>query len=164
MFTALAPLAMSLLFVSAMADEGFRPVLIPFEEHGYSNFQTTVLHNEKEWRVFLSTHSTEKGMGWNERRRFIKAVEAAKVNFEYEALVIMRHTEGRISTRVAFNPVGLNDRTLHCKIERQETEAGLTAIGFYGFVLAVDKRAVDKIILDVGQLNTQEIWVSSNPK
>ncbi len=139
-----ALLTLSALPCRAAEDAPFRRIAIPVREHGYNHMGTTVITREVEYEAALT--NIEKQKGWNNRAAFLKALKEAKIDFDTEALVLLRHTEGSGSVRVAFAPPELDGKTLVCRITREEPETGTADMAYYAFALAVRKDKVDAVV------------------
>jgi len=118
-------------------DAAVRQVPIPQQEHGYGNFETTVLHSQKQFDDFLKGVASQQG--WNGRDKFEKAMAAAKIDFAKETLVLLRHTEGSGSIQVALVPPAVKGKKLTVEIKRKEPEVGTADMAYYCFALVVPK-------------------------
>lgn len=138
-----------ILVVHAGEAELFRTISIPKEEHGYCNFASVVIASQDDLDAFLKTVSNAQGMTWNNRADFDKGIREGRVDFDKEALILLRHTEGSGSTQVAFRDPIVKEKKLICQIDRKKSEVGITVMAFYCFALAVDKAAVAEVELRV---------------
>lgn len=125
----------------------FRRVAIPKREHGYSKMKSSVIRTRTELENFLKTLRGQDG--WNNRKGFEDAIAKAKVDFNQEALIFLRHTEGSGSVRVTFENPSLRNRVFTSKITRKVPEVGTDDMAYYCFALAVSKSAADKIKLNI---------------
>ena len=128
--------------------QSFRIIPIPTKEHGYNNFDSIVLRSKKDLDSFLTNTSTQ--IGWNNRQAFEDALVNAKVDFSKEALVLLRHTEGSGSVKVAFETPVLQGRNLVCEIQGKPIPPGYGGTGdmaYYCFAVAVSKAHVDRVEL-----------------
>lgn len=146
----------ALVLVSAAATAAWsaeaasaRVIPIPREEHGYSNFETTVIPSQAALDEFLKKGANGEQMGWNDRAGFEKALADAKVDFNRESLVLLRHTEGSGSVRVHVREPQVKGRRIICRIDREEPEMGTADMAFYCFALAVPKAAIDEVEVQV---------------
>ncbi len=126
-----------------------RRIPIPKREHGYSNFDSTVIASQDSLDVFLKTESKVEKMSWNNRLDFDKALVVAKVDFDKEALVLLRHTEGSGSVQVDFRTPAVEGKKVICRIDRKEQEMGTADMAYYCFALAVAKSAVTEVELRI---------------
>jgi hypothetical protein len=155
--TALVKFGMAaLVLVSAAATDAWsaeaaavRVIPIPREEHGYSNFETTVIASQADLDAFLKKGADGGQMGWNDRAGFEKALADARVDFNRESLVLLRHTEGSGSTRVHFREPQVKGRRVTCRIDTEKAEVGLSVMAYYCFALAVPKAAIDEVEVQV---------------
>ena len=127
----------------------FRMIPIPAEEHGYSNFDSVVITTSSALDAFMQTGASERGMAWNRRAEFEDAIQRAALDFDREALVLLRHTEGSGAVRVRLVPPRVMDRRLICAIDRKEPEMGTTDMAYHCFALAVLKSEVEFVALEV---------------
>jgi len=141
------------LLAPACAQEGgptegaasVRTIPIPKREHGYSNFDSTVIASQGGLDKFLKTTSKKDDMGWNDRTGFEKALAQAKIDFSREALVLLRHTEGSGSVRIGFRPPRVDKKRVICRIDRKEPEVGTADMAYYCFALAVPKAVISEV-------------------
>ena len=126
-----------------------RTVPIPKREHGYSNFKSTVITSLDHLDRFLRKESKNKDMGWNNRKEFEKAIAEAKLDFDRESLVLLRHTEGSGSVQINFREPLIKKSRAICQIDRKEPEVGTADMAFYCFAVAVVKTDILDIELKV---------------
>lgn len=126
-----------------------RVIPIPKEEHGYSNFETTVIGSQLELDMFLEKTSHSQNMAWNNRTAFEKALAQAKVDFNRELLLLIRHTEGSGSVQINFLEPRLKNRRVICRIDRKEMEGGTAVMAYYAFALAIIKADVTEVEIQV---------------
>lgn len=127
----------------------FRIVPIPKEDHGYSNFESTVITSHGELDAFLQKDSKGQGMGWNNRLDFENALTKARLDFNQEALVLLRHTESSGSVQVNFRKPRLKGRKLICRIDRNDPKMGTTNMAYYCFALVVVKTDIKEVELNI---------------
>ena len=135
--------------VHAAQPNAFEIVPIPPREHGYNNFKTMVIHSQKELDALLKSVAQGAAMGWNDGAGVTKALKQAKLNFNQQELVLLRHTEGSGSVQVKFERPQLKKGTLICKISRKEPEVGTADMAYYCFAVAVTKQEVKSVELHV---------------
>ncbi len=126
-----------------------RTIPIPKREHGYSNFESTVIASQDDLDSFFLKTFKAKSMGWNNRKDFEKAIATAKLDFEREALVLLRHTEGSGSVQITFRESLLIKDRIVCQIDRKMPEMGTADMAYYCFALAVVKTKVTQVELKV---------------
>lgn len=127
--------------------EPFRIIPIPKREIGYSHFGSTVLMSENDMDFFLNKTFTQS---WNNRQKFEDALLNAKLDFNKEALVLLRHTEGSGSVQVIFEKPVLQDSKLLCEIRGIPIPpgyGGTADVADYCFALAVSKSRVSHVEL-----------------
>jgi len=127
--------------------KGYRIVGIPGREHGYGNFETQVIASAKDLDAFLK--KVEGQQGWNDRAAFLKGIAAGKVDFDKEALVLIRQTEGSGSNKVGLAAPELKGDKLVATLNREVAGIGTADIADYCFAVAVEK----------GKVKTVEVWV-----
>ncbi len=143
-------LVVLLVFAGCFQAEGgasVRRIPIPKREHGYSNCESTVITSQGALDAFLKTESEAQKMGWNNRLDFDKALAVARVDFNKEALVLLRHTEGSGSVQVDFGSPVVHGKTVICHIDRKEPEMGTADMAYYCFALAVARSTVTDVAL-----------------
>ncbi len=150
----LGMVALLVVFVSASnirAEEAasLRIIPIPKEEHGYSNFESTVITSQSDMDTFLQKGSKGQDMGWNNRADFEKALAQAKLDFDRESLVLLRHTEGSGSVQINFRQPRFKEKNIICQIDRKEPEMGTTDMAYYCFALAVAKTDVTEVEMQI---------------
>lgn len=140
-----------LFYPGQLVDESaqpFRIIPIPTRENGYGNFASIVFTSQKDLDSFLRDTSTQSG--WNHRQKFEDALLDAKVDFNKEALVLLRHSEGSGSIKVTFERPVLKDRKVLCEIRGRPIPpgyGGTTDMAYYCFALAVSKADVSQVEL-----------------
>ncbi len=79
----------------------FKQLTIPMREHGYSNFETTVIDTTTALTEFLNDVNLQEH--WNDKATFIRALENEIINLETKNLILYRSTEG--SGSIALRPL-----------------------------------------------------------
>jgi hypothetical protein len=135
--------------LSQAAEKAKKPTLvrlipIPKREHGYSNFKSTVIKSRKALDSFQKAYKA-KGMGWNNRDGYGKAIAAAKVDFAKETLVLIRHTEGSGSVRIRPQPPRVEKGKVIFQIDRKAPGMGTADMAYYCFAIAVSKAQVTEV-------------------
>ncbi len=124
----------------------FRTINIPQREFGYSHFDSMAITTSEDFDAFLEETSQ---LGWNNRQEFVDALRNARIDFNQEALVLLRHTEGSGSVQVSFETPVLKDKTLLCEIRGEPLRgAGTADMAYYCFALAVSKSLVNQVQLN----------------
>jgi hypothetical protein len=129
--------------------ESFKQIPIPKREHGYSNFKSVVISTKAELKAFLKTKAKAEAMGWNAEKKFIEALDAAKIDFSKQALVLLRHTEGSGSVQVTPGKATLAHGKLTLPVARKAPDMGTADMAYYCFALAVNKATVKQVELAV---------------
>ena len=127
----------------------FKLIPIPKREHGYSNFKSVVIRSKAALKEFLKRTAKAEGMGWNAEKKFIEALDAAKIDFSKQALVLLRHTEGSGSVQITPGKAKLANGKLTLPVARKAPDMGTADMAYYCFALAVNKSAVTKVELMV---------------
>jgi hypothetical protein len=128
------------------SEPAFRTINIYLTDNGYQYFDSMVITSSQDFKAFLEEVS-QQGY-WSNKQAFVDALLNAKIDFNQEALVLLRHTEGSISARVSFETPVLKEKTLVCEIRGELNGAGLGTVAYYGFALVVSKSLVDKVQLN----------------
>lgn len=147
--------ALCLLPVIALAQgpvrdkKGYFVINLPDREVGYGNFKSQVIDSQTKFDDFV--RQVEEQKSWNNRAGFLKALRNAKVDFKHEILVLIRQTEGSVSTRVSLAAPELKDDKLVCVVQREDPRMGVTLLAEYCFAVAIDR----------GKAKEVEVWVST---
>jgi hypothetical protein len=121
----------------------FRTIKIHQTESGYSYFDSMTITSSEDLKAFLDEVTQQ--LRWGNRQAFINALLQANVDFNEEALVLLRHDEGIGASHVSFETPVLQEKTLLCKIRSEFRGAGIGAMPFHCFALAVSKSLVDRV-------------------
>lgn len=130
----------------------FRTLDIPKRENGYGNFKSIALMSGDDLESFLKKVALQPG--WNHKGEFVDALISAHVDFNKEALVLFRHTEGSGSVKVAFETPVLTDKKLLCEIIGTPIPPGFGGTGdmaYYCMAVVVSKAQVSKVELQATQ-------------
>lgn len=138
-------------FTTACNEKGASSRLIPIpeREHGYSNFESTVITSQDELDKFLTVTSKSQETGWNNRKDFDKAVDQAKIDFSREALLFIRHTEGSGSVQLTFQEPKLVKDKLILEVDRKAPQMGTADMAYYCVALAVVKKDISTVEVKV---------------
>lgn len=137
-------------------ESSFRTIDILQGENGYKYFDSMVITSSQDFKAFLEEISQQ--LYWNNRQEFVNALLNAKVDFNQEALVLLRHDEGSGTARVSFGTPVLQDKTLLCEIRSELHGMGPAVMAYHCFALAVSKSLVNKV-----QLNTVAAFEHPRP-
>lgn len=131
--------------IAAGDAKSFRIIPVPQREHGYRGITPAVIRSKDEFDAFIKT--TREQNGWKNRDGFITALTNAAIDFDKEALVLIRHTEGSGSTQVSIDSTELQGRKLVCQLHRKTAQIGTTDMAFHCFAMAVLVADVDEVEL-----------------
>lgn len=132
----------------------FRTINISQGDNGYHYFDSLAITSSKDFDVFLNEISQQ--LYWTDRQAFVDALLAAKIDFNQETLVLLRHTQGSGGAPVTFETPVLKDKTLLCEINGASSGAGLGIVFYRCFALAVSKSLVNKVQVNaVGSADDQ---------
>jgi hypothetical protein len=124
----------------------FRTINIHQREIGYSYFDSMAITSSQDFKAFLEEISQQ--LYWNNRQDFVDALLKAQVDFNQEALVLLRHDEGSGAVRVSFETPVLQEKTLLCEIRGELRGLGTADMAYHCFALAVSKSLVNKVQLN----------------
>ncbi len=128
------------------SESAFRTINIREREFGYSHFESMAITSSDDFKAFLDEISQQ---AWNDRQDFVDALLNAKIDFNKEALVLLRHDEGSGSIRVSFEKPVLQDKTLLCEIRGEPLRGlGSADMAYHCFALAVSKSLINKVHLN----------------
>ena len=139
-----------------------RLLAIPRDEHGYGGFQSVVIGSRAQLDSFKKT--VEAQPGWNKRTKFLDVLDQAHIDFDREALVLVRQGDGSSSLNVNLAAPRVRRDTLTCTIRVTGSPRNRDVV-YRCFAVAVDKRKVCRVEVEVregasGQL--REILVVGN--
>ncbi|MEM7395517.1 MAG: hypothetical protein AAF492_24565, partial [Verrucomicrobiota bacterium] len=143
LFGLLASLAVGTV-VAKNENDSVQMIPIPKRDSGYMNFESTIIKTQEDLDAFLK----RKNDDWEVRAAFDKAIARAKLNFDEQALVLLRHTEDSGSNKVTFHKPQIVEKQLACKITRKVPGLGTDDGAYYCFALAVSKEAITEVALD----------------
>lgn len=128
---------------------GFRRLEIPKQRSHYSSFGSTVIRTQKEFQAFLDHRWAYPYLVPRRYRAAERSLTAARIDFEKETLVLLRHTERSGSIRVALaRPLVVNG-VLACEVIREGYS--LTCdMAHYCFAFVVRNDLIKKVELRVG--------------
>jgi len=127
-------------------ERAFRVIEIPRRELGYSNFETMAITSKEDFDTLFNEITD---LGWNNKQGVQDALTNAQINFDHEALVLLRHSEGSGAVQVSFEPPVMRDKTLFTEIRGKPPEGlGTADMAYYCFALAVSKSLVNQVRLD----------------
>jgi len=124
----------------------FRTINIHETENGYNYFDSMAITSSQDFKAFLEEISQQ--LHWNNRQDFVDALLQAKVDFDHEALVLLRHNEGSAGVSVSFETPVVQEKTLVCEIRRELRGAGPAVMAYHCFAFAVSKSLISKVQLN----------------
>lgn len=125
----------------------FRTINIHQREIGYNYFDSMAITSSQDFNAFLEEVSQQ--LYWNNKQDFVDALRKAQIDFNQEALVLLRHDEGSGSVHVSFKTTVLQDKTLLCEIRGEPLRGlGTADMAYHCFALAVSKSLVNKVQLN----------------
>jgi hypothetical protein len=151
MFLSLCCVTLAMVFypvaLKHQSASAFRTINIYQRELGYSYFDSMAITSSQDLEAFLA--EIPQQIGWNNRQGFIDALRTAKIDFNQEALVLLRHDEPSGSVSVSFKTPVLKDKTLVCEIRGEPLRGlGTADMAYHCFALAVSKLLVNQVQLN----------------
>jgi hypothetical protein len=151
MFLSLCCVTLAMVFhpvaLKHQSASGFRTINIYQRELGYSYFDSMAITSSQDLEAFLA--EIPQQIGWNNRQGFIDALRNAKIDFNQEALMLLRHDEPSGSVSVSFKTPVLKDKTLVCEIRGEPLRGlGTADMAYHCFALAVSKLLVNQVQLN----------------
>ncbi|MES2354610.1 MAG: hypothetical protein V4568_09455 [Pseudomonadota bacterium] len=123
----------------------FRLIPVPTKDHGYSNFQSMIIRSQQELDAVMEALG-RKEMGWNNLAGFSKPIQGAAIDFNKEALVLIRHTENSGAVEVAVEQPRMNGLVLVWSIKRKQASGvGTADMAYYGYSVVVLKEKVRQV-------------------
>jgi len=149
-------LAMLFHPVAPKSEAPFRIINIHQTDSGYQYFDSIAIISAEDFNAFVGEISRQQY--WSDKQGFVDALLKAKVNFNQEALVLLRRSVGNGGVGVSFeNPV-LQEKTLFCKIGGEAQGAAIDVVSYHCFALAVSKSLVNRV-----QLNSSPDFAGQPP-
>lgn len=125
-------------------EPAFRTINIYPSDNGYNYFDSMAITSSQDFKTFLEEVAQQQQY-WNNKEAFVNALLNANVDFNNEALVLLRYDDPYGASRVPLETSILKEKTLVCEIRREIQGAGLGIVASHGFALAVSKSVVDKV-------------------
>ncbi len=126
-------------------------VTIPFREHGYSNFETSVIHSQAEFNEFISDVNEQSA--WNNKADFLQQIQLPVINYDTENLILFRITEPSGSIILTPQAPVVENNKIIVVINRQVPEIGTSDIANYALAYKVDK-TITEILFKNGAAQT----------
>ncbi len=124
----------------------FRTINIHQKVSGANYFESMAITSSEDFKAFLEEITQDPR--WTHPEVFVDALLEAQIDFNEEALVLLRHDEGAGSVRVSFETPVLQGRTLLCEIRGELHGIGTANMAYHCFALAVSKSLVDTVQLN----------------
>lgn len=145
----------------AMATE---PIPIPPEEHGYQLFESMVISDEEAYEAFMR-EITEGQAIWNDMNGFLAALEKTEIDFDRDALVLVRLNEASGSTKVEPGDPKIEGNTLIVPITRTEPDGfGIAAMAYHGLAFKISKESVDEVEVRISGSKPFKLKVDAHEK
>lgn len=106
-------------------------------EHGYSNFETLVLHDQASYAAF--TQDVAQQEGWNDKTAFLQSLSTTDIDFATESLLLFRHTETSGSNVIIPHAPQSTRHEANVTIDVLIPPAGTDDMAYYLYVYRVAK-------------------------
>jgi hypothetical protein len=132
------------------ADEAdpVRVLAVPRDENGYGGFGSLVIDSRAQFDSFKKT--VEGQAGWNDRASFLRVLDQARIDFEREALVLIRQGDGSSSLSVSLAAPRVRGDTLTCTVRITGSHSNRD-VKYRCFAVAVDKRKISRVAVRVNE-------------
>jgi hypothetical protein len=130
--------------IKNQSEPAFRVINIDASDNGYQYFDSMAITSSQDFKTFLEEVSQHQSY-WSNKESFVNTLLNANVDFNREALILLRYTDPYGAGRVPLESPILKEKTLVCEIRREIVGAGLGIVAYHGFALAVSKSLVDKV-------------------
>ena len=125
----------------------FRIINIHQGDSGYGYFESMAITSSQDFNEFLEI---SQELLLINRQAFVDALLKANVDFNQEALVLLRYDHAYGASRIPFETPVLQEKTLICEIREPPLQgAGITVVSHHCFALVVSKSLVNKVQLNV---------------
>jgi hypothetical protein len=128
--------------------ENVRRIPIPQREHGYKNFKSRVLRNKEELAAFLKDVAQQEH--WNEKAKFLAALNFATIDFDKEELLLIRTTAGSGSMKISLAEPTIVGTDIVFHVVWDLPGAGTKDMNYQCFAVIIPKGAATnaKIVTD----------------
>lgn len=96
--------------------------------------------------MFVATDTQGR---WQDKEAFKRAVESANVNYETEALVLIRNTEGSGGNAVSLDAPRFRGKQLVFRLRRNVAAGGTADVVEYGYAVAVSGARINEVVVEV---------------
>jgi len=107
-------------------------------EHGYSNFETTVIESEEELRSLINEFNGQTG--WNEKDSILNQINSWDIDFNSSYILFYRHTEGSGSIGISIEEPIWVYSIPSISIQRDVPDDGTDDMAYYCFAFKVDRK------------------------
>lgn len=126
-----------------------RVIDVPPTERGYRELRSQVIDSRNDYEALVE-RLRRAVPGADKESPALRALAGAKIDFDRESLVLVRHDEASDRTRVTLVPPSLDGDTLVCEVRRDDPDDGAgggeeRAAVAYCFALAVEKGTVKDV-------------------
>jgi hypothetical protein len=125
-----------------------RVLAVPLNENGYGGFGPVVIDSRERFDSFRKT--VEGQAGWNDRAGFLRALDQARIDFEREALVLIRQGDGSGTLSVNLAAPRVRGDVLTCTVRVGGSHSSRD-VKYRCFALAVDKRRISRVEVRVSE-------------
>lgn len=132
-----------------------RVLSIPPRDSSYDDFPSQVIDSRERFDTFRAAF--EAHAGWDKRAEFLRALDQAGIDFEREALVLIRQGDGSSSYTVTLAPPWLLGDTLLCTVRVGHAYISTRDVQYRCFVVVVPKGAVKRVEIRVREGLTSEL-------
>ena len=136
--------------------EAFRTVAIPVRDNAYSRFNSQVIGSREQLDQLLSSVPESE---WRGKELFVRVIQESDLDFDRDALILLRNTEGSGSVGVSLDTPRVKSRRLLSTIQRRVPPLGTADMAYYAFALAVSKYQVDEVVIEVENRETIRLSV-----
>jgi hypothetical protein len=110
---------------------------IPFREHGYSNFPTTIIDSPDSLQRFIAGIETQSN--WNEKGAFLTVLNDSTLNLNQYTLLLFRQTEPSGSIQLSVQQPYITDGLLNVEIKRSIPSVGTADMAYYALAYKIQK-------------------------
>lgn len=132
-------------------------VEIPFREHGYRQFNNTIIGSDDAFVAFVE--SVQAQDQWNNKSDFLNTLTAASIDYTQDNLLLFRMTESSGSIALLPMEPTVEDNTAAIEVARSVPGIGTDDMAYYALAYTLPK-SIDAIHISVGDqehiLNNQE--------
>lgn len=120
---------------------------VPFREHGYSNFETLIIHSQSKFDAFIG--DVKHQSNWNNKDAFLQKLQNQNSDFTKENIILYRFTESSGSISLSAQTPVITNSEATVKITRQAPSIGTSDMAYYLLAYRAGKE-ITKVIFDNG--------------